>query len=61
MNRLVVFDVSGREVAVVRGPSGTQLVWEGKNERRIPVPPGVYLYRMEAGHHRREGKIVVFR
>ena len=59
--RLVVFDVSGREVAVVRGPSGTQLVWDGKDRRGTLVSPGLYLYRMDAGRHRQEGKVVVFR
>ena len=58
---LSVFDLTGRRVAVVRGPSGAALVWEGKDQSGTLVGPGIYLYRLEAGNHRQEGKVVVFR
>ncbi len=58
---LSIFDVTGRRVAVVRGPSGSQLVWQGKDQSDVPVRAGVYLYRMEVGRQRQEGKIVVVR
>ena len=58
---LSVFDLTGRRVAVVTGPSGAALVWEGKDQSGTLVGPGIYLYRMEVGNQRREGKVVVFR
>ena len=58
---LSVFDVSGRRVAIVRGPSGSELVWEGKTQDGTPVGPGIYLYRLEVAKLRQEGKIVVVR
>ncbi len=58
---LTLFDVSGRRVAVVRGPSGASLVWDGRDQSGSLALPGIYLYRLEAGRYRREGKVVVFR
>lgn len=60
--RLTVFDLGGRQIALVRGPAGTQLVWEGRDRSGALVAPGVYPYRMEVGkYHRQEGKVVVVR
>lgn len=59
--RLSVFDISGRLVARVRGPSGTPIVWEGKDRYGAAAPSGTYLWRLEVGAHRQEGKIVVVR
>ena len=59
--RHTIFDVAGRRVAAVRGQAGQQLVWEGRNGAGIPVPPGIYLWRLEAGHHVQEGRFVVVR
>ncbi len=58
---LVVSDLSGRHIASVRGPAGSRLVWEGRDGTSRLVPPGIYLYRMDAGRQRKEGKIVVVR
>lgn len=58
---LTVFDVSGRTVRVVRGPSGSQLVWDGSDGTGALVSPGIYLYRLDVGRQRREGKVVVMR
>jgi len=58
---LIVSDLAGRRVASVRGPSGSRLVWEGRDGAGRPVPPGIYLYRMEVDRQRGEGKIVVMR
>ncbi|OGF16538.1 MAG: hypothetical protein A2W00_13295 [Candidatus Eisenbacteria bacterium RBG_16_71_46] len=58
---LIVSDLAGRRVASVRGPSGSRLVWEGRDGAGRPVPPGIYLYRMEVDRQRREGKIVMMR
>jgi len=49
--RLAVFELSGRRVRLVAG--GTQasgrlrLSWDGRNERGEPVPPGIYVLRLE--------------
>ena len=58
---MAMFDLSGRRVATVRGPAGSQLVWDGKDRGGSPAAPGIYLYRMVAGRHRQEGKVVVVR
>ncbi len=58
---LSIFDVSGRRVAVVRGRAGSPLVWDGTDRSGAKAGPGIYLYRVEAPHHRREGKVVVVR
>ncbi len=58
---LTVFDLSGRRVAVIRRPSGTPLVWEGTDGAGAAVAPGIYLYRVEAGRYRQEGKVVIVR
>jgi len=49
---LRVMDLSGREVAVLRGQlsSGPQrLVWNGMTSTDRPAPAGVYLGRLEVG------------
>jgi surface antigen len=58
---LTVFDVSGRRVALVRTPSGSQLTWRGQDESGAIVADGIYLYRIDLGKHRQEGKVVVIR
>ena len=58
---LTIFDLSGRRLALVRGRPGSQLVWDGTGRAGTPVSPGIYVYRVEAGSHRLEGKIVVVR
>ncbi len=56
-----IFDLSGRRVAVVKGPGGSPLIWDGTDQDGAKVGGGIYLYRMEGGGHRREGKVVVVR
>ena len=57
--RLTIFDLAGRRVATVRGKGGEQLIWERRDDAGVPVSTGVYLYRLEAGDYRRDGKVVV--
>jgi hypothetical protein len=54
---LVMFDLSGRRVAVVRGAAGSRLVWNGEY-RGARVPTGVYLYRLSVGDYHRTGRVV---
>ncbi|GIV60502.1 MAG: hypothetical protein KatS3mg043_1591 [Rhodothermaceae bacterium] len=53
MVRLTVYDVLGRAVArpaAGRYPAGTHAVtWDGRSEAGVPVPGGVYVYRLEGG------------
>jgi hypothetical protein len=58
---LMIFDLAGRRIATVAGGPSQLLIWEGRDEGGAPVPTGVYLYRMEAGTQRHEGKFVVIR
>ena len=58
---LTIFDLAGRRVATVRGRGGEQLIWERRDDAGVPVSTGVYLYRLEAGDYRRDGKVVVIR
>lgn len=59
--RLSIYDVAGRHVAVVEKPTSGVLRWEGTDRAGALVPPGIYLWRLEADQHRREGKVVVVR
>ncbi len=58
---LAVFDVGGRMVATVRAPTGGRLIWDGRDRAGQPAPSGIYLWRLEAGVDRREGKVVMVR
>ena len=63
--RLAIFDVRGREVAVlVDGlqTAGEHAVeWNGRSGRGYAVPSGVYLARLEADGEIRTRKIVLAR
>ena len=54
-------ELSGRRVAQILGKAGERLVWDGKDQGGALVSPGVYLYRIEVGKRRQEGRVVVFR
>ena len=59
--KLSVYDVSGRRVAAVLQRDGTRLTWNGTRDAGERLPNGVYLYRLEVGGYRREGRVVVLR
>jgi hypothetical protein len=59
--RLLIFDLSGRSVTVVRAPSGGQLEWDSRDRSGKLVPGGIYVYRLELGKYRQDGKVVVLR
>jgi dipeptidyl aminopeptidase/acylaminoacyl peptidase len=59
--RLTVYDLAGRRVAAVHGPSGEALVWNGRDRKGALVPAGVYLWRLEVAERRHEGRLVVVR
>ena len=41
-------------MAVVRGPAGSRLVWNGTGH-----PGGIYLYRLRVGSYQSEGKVAL--
>ncbi len=58
---LSVFDVAGRELARIRGRSGSALVWPGVTAAGAKAPSGVYLYRVDVEDMTRLGKWVIAR
>ncbi|MDX1622531.1 MAG: S8 family serine peptidase [Gemmatimonadota bacterium] len=60
---LAVYDVLGRRVRELRAGgtvSGEQAVsWDGRDERGVPVPPGVYVIRLVAGGETRSVRALV--
>ena len=61
--RLKIFDVTGRSVRTLvddtRGSGQYTILWDGRNDRGLPVPRGVYTYQLEAPGFRSSEKIVV--
>jgi hypothetical protein len=43
---LDVHDLSGRLVRHMVGDAGAGFLWDGKGERGLPLPAGIYLYRL---------------
>jgi hypothetical protein len=58
---LSVFDLAGRRVARIRGRGGEVLVWDGAGPAGGRVQTGIYLWRLEAGTHRSQGRLAVVR
>ena len=63
---LVLYDISGREVAVLaRGESreagAHRAVWDGRDSAGNPAPSGVYFVRLSAGAETRTGKMVLLK
>ena len=56
---LAVYDLSGRQVATVRGPSGSPITWNGAGSNGAPLPSGVYLYRLTVGGFRKLGRVAL--
>jgi hypothetical protein len=63
--RLVVYDVAGRQVAVLRDgdeEAGLHVVkWDGKGARGVRLPAGVYFVQLDVGSHKEARKIVLTR
>jgi hypothetical protein len=59
---LEVFDAAGRRVALVRHglrPAGPdELLWDARDDEGNGLPPGVYLYRLQAGEETASGRLV---
>ena len=53
---LAIYDLNGRRVAVVRGPAGSRLEWNGSGQ-----PVGIYFYRLREGSNVSTGRVAVVR
>jgi len=62
---LAVYDITGQGIRTLlkgeRQAGFGTVQWDGKNEKGLPVPPGVYLYRLKAGTEVRTKKMVLTR
>jgi hypothetical protein len=65
---LKLYDVSGRLVRVLIDsktqnlePNTYNLTWDGKDDRGIELPSGVYFYRLETGDFQASKKLVLIR
>jgi len=61
IGHFTVVDISGRRVAELRFDSGRRMEWNGRDHSGRLVAPGLYLYQVAVGAHRRTGRIVVAR
>jgi hypothetical protein len=62
---LAVYNLLGQRVRILvneRLETGTyQAVWDGRNDRGLPLASGVYVYRMEAGDFRQMKKMILLK
>jgi hypothetical protein len=63
--RLSIYNLLGQEIAVladgVREQGMHEVRWDGLDLRQIPVPAGVYLYRLDAAPYNRTGKLLLLK
>lgn len=61
--RLAVYDVAGREVAVLRDGEEEEglhvVMWEGRGVRGSRLPAGVYFVHLESGGYEETRKVVI--
>ena len=61
---LVVYNVLGQAVRTLSGignPGRLQVAWDGCDRNGIPVPSGIYFYRVSAGDYNAARKMVVLK
>ena len=63
--RLSVYNLMGQEIAVLaegqRREGMHEVRWDAQDFRHMPVPSGVYLYRLEAASFRATGKLLLMK
>jgi hypothetical protein len=63
--RLIVYNATGRQVRVLHEgclPAGLhEAIWDGMDGKGLPVPPGVYFYRLEAGGFAQTSKMLLIK
>ena len=56
---LDVLDLSGRRVRSIDGDARAGIVWDGRNASGVPLPAGVYLYRLVSARGTWSGRSVM--
>jgi hypothetical protein len=56
---LDVLDLSGRRVRSIAGDARAGIVWDGRNASGVPLPAGVYLYRLVSARGTWSGRSVL--
>ena len=60
---LTIYDVSGRRVATLLdsevGPGEHTITWDARDDRGRRLPPGIFIYVLDAGETRLSRKITV--
>jgi len=60
-----VYDVLGRKVAILedglKGAGAHDAVWNGRSDHGATLGSGVYFWRIEAGLHHTQGKMMLLR
>ncbi|HEY2953987.1 MAG TPA: hypothetical protein VGK89_01915 [Candidatus Eisenbacteria bacterium] len=59
--RLTIRDLSGRSIRRMEGDAGAGFVWDGRDDSGRPVPPGVYLHRLETEGRALDGRSLLLR
>lgn len=63
--QLSIYDLLGREVIRLedgaKSAGSYSVVWDGRNRSHQPVPSGIYIYRMTAGHIQISKKMLLVR
>jgi len=63
--RLVIYDILGREITVIQDgliSAGLhEVVWNGRNKEGTITGSGVYIYKIIAGSHSAQGKVLFLR
>ncbi len=63
--RLAIYDILGREIAVLRdahlAAGSYSCVWDGRDGNGLRTASGVYLYRLQAGAFAASGKVMLVR
>lgn len=62
---LTIYDILGRKMATLHdgniGAGFHEAVWSGVDDNGSPVGSGVYLYRLQAGNHLNQGKVLLMK
>jgi flagellar hook assembly protein FlgD len=60
--KIKIYTITGELVRTIyKDNSGTEAVWDIKNDSRREVASGAYFYRIESGDYHKKGKIAVIR
>ncbi|MEJ2634070.1 MAG: T9SS type A sorting domain-containing protein [Calditrichia bacterium] len=63
--QLTIFDLLGRKIRLLlddRQAAGFyEVLWDGNDDRGVPVASGVYIYRLKAGNYSKSHKMILIR